>query len=123
VPPALEGVRERVVSIVEQLEEVQAELASELGLDEDGVPFAVKKEVTSALRRLAPLGLSTDIVWSANVRTLRHVIEMRTAAGAEEELRLVFGLVAETMLHEAPALFQDFHRNEDGEWVPEHRKV
>lgn len=123
VPPALEPVRSRVVSIVEQLEEVQAELASELGLDDDGVPFAVKKEVTSALRRLAPLGLSTDIVWSANVRTLRHVIEMRTAAGAEEELRLVFGMVAETMLREAPGLFQDFARTEDGEWVPEHRKV
>ena len=123
VPPALEPVRSQVVSIVEQLEEVQASLAAELGLDEEGVPFAVKKEVTSALRRLAPLGLSTDIVWSANVRTLRHVIEMRTAAGAEEELRLVFGLVAETMLREAPRLFRDFRREEDGAWIPEHRKV
>ncbi len=43
--------------------------------------------------------------------------------GAEEELRLVFGLVAETMLREAPGLFQDFRREEDGAWVPEHRKV
>jgi thymidylate synthase ThyX len=63
------------------------------------VPF---KEVTSALRRLAPLGLSTDIIWSANVRTLRHVIEMRTAEGAEEELRSVFDQVARVMLREAP---------------------
>ena len=123
VPPALEPVREQVVSIVEQLEEAQASLAADLGLDEDGVPFDVKKEMTSALRRLAPLGLSTDIVWSANVRTLRHVIEMRTAPGAEEELRLVFGLIAETMLREAPALFQDFRHEEDGAWAPEHRKV
>jgi thymidylate synthase (FAD) len=123
VPPALEPVRSQVLSIVEQLEEVQASLAESLGLDEEGVPFAVKKEVTSALRRLAPLGLSTDIVWSANVRTLRHVVEMRTAAGAEEELRLVFGMVAETMIREAPALFQDFRREEDGAWVPRHRKV
>ena len=43
------------------------------------MPFHVKKEVTSALRRLAPIGLSTDIIWTANARTLRHVIEMRTA--------------------------------------------
>src|SRR5687768_17835263 len=56
VPPALEPVRDRVVSIVEQLEEVQASLAAEHGLDDEGVPFAVKKEVTSALRRLAPIG-------------------------------------------------------------------
>jgi thymidylate synthase (FAD) len=123
VPPALEPVRERVVSIVEQLEEVQGELAAQAGLDDEGVPFAVKKEVTSALRRLAPLGLSTDIVWSANARTLRHVIAMRTAPGAEEELRLVFGMVAETMAAEAPALFQDFRRGDDGAWVPEFGKV
>lgn len=123
VPAALEPVREQVISLVEQLEEFQVSAAEALGLDEDGVPFSVKKEVTSALRRLAPIGLSTDIIWTANVRTLRHVIEMRTAPGAEEELRLVFDQVAELMKAEAPGLFQDFERSEDGSWVPEHRKV
>jgi thymidylate synthase ThyX len=123
VPPALEPVREQVLSIVEQLEEFQVTAARELGIDEDGVPFHVKKEVTSALRRLAPTGLSTDIVWTANVRTLRHVIEMRTAEGAEEELRLVFDKVARIMQAEAPGLFQDFTRGDDGCWVPEHHKV
>jgi thymidylate synthase (FAD) len=57
------------------------------------------------------------------VRTLRHVIEMRTAPGAEEELRLVFDLVAQVMQREAPGLFQDFARTDDGSWVPEFRKV
>ncbi len=123
VPPALEPVREQVLSIVEQLEEFQVSAASELGIDDEGVPFHVKKEVTSALRRLAPIGLSTDILWTANARTLRHVIEMRTAPGAEEELRLVFDTIARTMQLEAPGLFQDFARAEDGSWVPEHRKV
>jgi thymidylate synthase (FAD) len=123
VPPALEPVREQVLSIVEQLEEFQLSAAAELGIEEDGVPFHVKKEVTSALRRLAPLGLSTDIIWTANVRTLRHVIEMRTAAGAEEELRLVFDKIARIMRVEAPGLFQDFTHAEDGSWVPEFRKV
>jgi len=123
VPPALEPVRDQVISIVEQLEEFQVSAARELGIDEEGVPFHVKKEVTSALRRLAPIGLSTDIVWTANVRTLRHVIEMRTAEGAEEELRLLFDHIASIMLAEAPGLFQDFRRLEDGSWVPEFRKV
>jgi thymidylate synthase (FAD) len=123
VPPALEPVREQVLSIVEQLEEFQVSAARELGIDAEGVPFHVKKEVTSALRRLAPIGLSTDIVWTANVRTLRHVIEMRTAEGAEEELRLVFDRIAQIMQAEAPNLFQDFARQDDGSWVPEHRKV
>jgi thymidylate synthase (FAD) len=98
VPPSLEPVREQVLAIVEQ-------------------------EVTSALRRLAPIGLSTDIIWSANLRTLRHVIEMRTAPGAEEELRSVFNEVAELMQREAPGIFQDFERQEDGSWVPSHHKV
>jgi len=123
VPPALEPVREQVLAIVEQLEEFQVGAASELRIDDDGVPFHVKKEVTSALRRLAPIGLSTDIVWTANVRTLRHVIEMRTAPGAEEELRLVFDAIARMMQVEAPGLFQDFARAADGSWVPEYRKV
>jgi thymidylate synthase (FAD) len=123
VPPALEPIRDQVLSIVEQLEDFQISAADALGLDDDGVPFHVKKEITSALRRLAPTGLSTDILWTANVRTLRHVIEMRTAEGAEEELRLVFDKVAQTMVEEAPELFQDFTRQDDGSWVPEHRKV
>ena len=123
VAPALEPVREQVLSIVEQLEEFQVSAAKELGIDAEGVPFHVKKEVTSALRRLAPTGLSTDIVWTANVRTLRHVIEMRTAPGAEEELRLIFDQVAQIMQREAPGLFQDFARADDGSWVPEFHKV
>ena len=123
VAPALEPLRDQVVSIVEQLEQFQRSAAEQLELDSDGLPFAVKKEITSALRRLAPIGLSTDILWTANVRTLRHVIEMRTAPGAEEELRLVFDAVAERMLAEAPGLFQDFTRSDDGAWVPQWRKV
>jgi thymidylate synthase (FAD) len=123
VPPALETMRTQVLSIVEQLEQLQVSAAKALGIDEEGVPFHVKKEVTSALRRLAPIGLSTDIVWTANARTLRHVIEMRTADGAEEELRLVFDQVARIMQAEAPNLFGDFTRDDDGSWVPEHHKV
>jgi thymidylate synthase (FAD) len=123
VPPVLEPIRDQVVSLVERLEEFQVNAADALGLDDEGVPFAVKKEVTSALRRLAPIGLSTDIIWTANIRTLRHVIEMRTAPGAEEELRLVFDKVVRKMLDEAPLLFQDFSRAEDGSWIPAYRKV
>jgi thymidylate synthase (FAD) len=123
VAPALEPIRDQVISLVEQLEEFQLSAAEQLDLDNGEMPFAVKKEITSALRRLAPLGLSTDIVWTANVRTLRHVIEMRTAPGAEEELRSVFNDVAVAMKEAAPNLFQDFQRLEDGSWVPEWRKV
>jgi thymidylate synthase (FAD) len=123
VPPALEPLRDQVISLVETLEEFQLNAAEQLDIDSGEMPFHVKKEITSALRRLAPTGLSTDILWTANIRTLRHVIEMRTAPGAEEELRSVFHLVAEIMKSEAPSLFQDFARDEEGSWIPEWRKV
>ena len=120
-PPALAELSEQAVEIVERLETFQRDAAAEL-LD-DETPFSVKKEVTSALRRLAPIGLSTEIVWTANVRTIRHVVEQRTAPGAEEEMRLVFDAVAGKMLAEAPLLFQDFERRDDGSWVPANSKI
>lgn len=123
VPPALEPLRRECVEIVERLEQFQVDAANALEIDADGVPFHVKKEVTSALRRLAPIGLSTDLILTMNLRTLRHVIEMRTSTGAEEELRIIFGALAEVMLEEAPAVFQDFQRFDDGTWVPEFSKV
>jgi thymidylate synthase (FAD) len=123
VPPALEPLRRQVVEIVERLEEFQVAAAQELRIDEDGTPFHVKKEVTSALRRLAPIGVSTDLIMTMNLRTLRHVVEMRTAPGAEEELRIIFGRLGEIMMEEAPGIFQDFARRDDGSWVPEFSKV
>jgi len=123
VPEVLEPLRNQVIEIVEKLEEFQRSAAEELKLDEDGTPFHYKKEVTSALRRLAPIGLSTDIIVTMNARTLRHVIEMRTAPGAEEELRTIFDQVAVIAQREAPGLFQDFVKDEEGSWIPTHRKV
>src|SRR6202007_3098409 len=101
-PPSLEPLRQQCIEIVERLEEFQIEAAKALKLDDEGVPFHVKKEVTSALRRLAPMGVSTDLIMTMNIRTLPHVLEMRTAPGAEEEMRLIFDRVAEIMVAEVP---------------------
>lgn len=87
------------------------------------VPFSEKKAKTSFMRRFAPDGVATALLWTANIRTLRHVITMRTESAAEEEIRLVFDQVAEIMVNEEQALFADFERQEDGAWVPTHRKV
>jgi thymidylate synthase (FAD) len=106
-----------------RLEWFQNWMASHFGLDDEGVPFSEKKAKTSFMRRFAPEGVATGIMWTANIRTLRHVIEARTAPGAEEEIRLVFGKVAELMKNECPALFSDFTEQEDGSWVPAWSKV
>ncbi len=81
------------------------------GLDDEG-NFNRKKEVTSAMRRFAPMGLSTTIGWSANVRTLHALVGkpgedfgLRTSPHAEEEIRTVFTAVRKMMQREAPLLF------------------
>lgn len=113
---------ERATALLGQLEEFQHWMAGHFGLDEEGVRFGEKKHKTSFMRRFAPEGLGTGMVWTANVRTLRHVIENRTAPGAEEEIRLILGKVGALMVEEAPALFGDY-TVEDGVWTPGWRKV
>jgi thymidylate synthase (FAD) len=109
--------------ILARLEWFQKYMANRFELDTPETSMATKKEKTSFMRRFAPDGVATSIMWTANARALRHVIEARTAPGAEEEIRLVFGEVAKLMQREAPALFGDFTEQPDGSWVPEWSKV
>ncbi len=93
------------------------------GITEAGVPFHRKKEVTSAMRRYVPDGVATSIGWSANIRAIRHTVELRTDPGAEEEIRRIFDRVGQLMAAEVPALFADFERDADGSWRTSHHKV
>ena len=106
------------------MEVFQAWMSEHFRLDDPDVPFHEKKHKTSFMRRFAPDGVATGLIWTANLRELRHVITTRTDPGAEEEIRLVFSKVAEIMTSELPAIFGDFSRDTGtGAWLPEHRKV
>lgn len=90
------------------------------------MPFEEKKAWTSALRRMLPDGIATNIVWTANHRTLRWVLEMRTAPGAEAEMRYVFNKVGQTLVRDYPLLYMDFETvpHKDGvgaQWIPKIR--
>ena len=95
--------------------------------DWEKMTFEQKKRVTSALRRILPDGIATSVIWTANHRTLRWVIEMRTDPGAEIEIRKVFGKVAEICIKDYPLLYADFTRKElpDGtfQYLPRFSKV
>jgi thymidylate synthase (FAD) len=91
----------------EQLEELQRTLAQVFAID-DIKQFDTKKKLTSAFRRLAPIGLATTIGWSCNFRSLRHVIEMRTDPHAEEEIRYLFAEVYKLVKDRHPNLFADY---------------
>lgn len=95
------------VRTFEQLEELQRTLAEMYGID-DEKQFDVKKKLTSAFRRMAPIGLATTIGWSCNIRALRHVIELRTEPHAEEEIRLLFARVFEAVQGRYPNVFGDY---------------
>lgn len=73
----------------------------------DDMPFAKKKEITSAIRRIAPSGHATNIVVTANHRAWRHLFELRTARGVEEEIGVVFSELAEQFRKHYPAFYQD----------------
>jgi len=112
----------RATALLAELEQFQQWMAGHFGLDDDDTKMHEKKHKTSFMRRFAPEGLATGLVWTANIRTLRHTIEARTDQGAEEEIRLVFNKIGELMRAEAPALFGDYAVT-DGTWIPGWRKV
>lgn len=108
--------------LLNAMEEFQLWAAKYFDLDSPATNFTEKKHFTSFMRRLAPEGVATGLMWTANVRALRHIIETRTAEGAEEEIRFVFNEVGEIMRKELPALFDDYTVI-DGVWIPKYRKV
>lgn len=85
--------------VAKQLEDCFPEL--------QGKDFAKKKEITSAIRRILPNGMSNHIIMSTNHRALRHIINMRAADGAEEEIRLIFRDVLRRVKGMFPAIYQD----------------
>ncbi len=120
-----EEAMELFVRTYEQLEQVQRDMARLFEIDHEK-QFDRKKKLTSAFRRLAPDGLATTIGWSCNLRTLRHILEVRTDPHAEEEIRLVFGKVFEVVQKRYPNALGDYIvETVDGlPWVrTEYRKV
>lgn len=104
--------------VIGSLEKQQLELAQRLDLD--NVPMARRKALTSMMRRIAPIGLATTIGFTANIRALRHIIEMRSSRHAEIEIRLVANELASLLKFEVPFLLQDMEESELVDGIPEY---
>lgn len=128
IPPFLKSeTQDRMRALVEHIEAEYAEMVADEDID-GMTDFAQKKKVTSALRRIAPHGMAWEAGWSANVRSIRHVIEMRSDEGAEEEIRIFADQVARIMQVRCPLLFGDYvpvmaPGGVTPDWVTPHRKV
>jgi thymidylate synthase (FAD) len=102
--PVLEAVRGEVIAFQEEVERRYRGLVRAVGLD-GMTDFALKKQVTSALRRLLPNGQGNEIGFSINLRALRHVVQLRTSRHAEWEIRTIFGQVYRLVKDKHPLLF------------------
>ena len=125
IPPDVEPVSKKFVETVEDIQKRYRDL--EASFDWNKMTFEQKKRVTSALRRILPNGIATNIIWTANHRTIRWVIEMRTDPSAEVEIRKVFDQVAEICIRDYPLLYSDFTKAKlpDGtfQYAPKFSKV
>jgi thymidylate synthase (FAD) len=105
--PILEPVREEALELQKLIEERYAVMVAKMGLYAPGLDFAFKKKATSALRRFLPNGQSNEIGFSVNLRSLRHLIMLRTGRHAEWEIRDVFGQVYRLVKAKYPTIFAD----------------
>ena len=108
---------------IHHTERLQEFMAKHFKLDNPGVPFSEKKAKTSYMRRWSPQGVATQLGWSANIRTIRWVLQQRTEGGAEEEIRMVMQQMGFIMKEVCPNFFADFTEDEQGQWVTNYRKV
>jgi len=125
MPPDLQPASDRFSEAVKEIEKRYHDLETQF--DWDKMTFEQKKRVTSAMRRILPDGIATNLIWTANHRTIRWVVEMRTDPSAEVEIRKVFGKVAEICMRDYPLLYGDFtiKKLDDGtaQYIPKFSKV
>jgi thymidylate synthase (FAD) len=104
-------VREDWVSVQKAATAAYVQIAETLqkALVSRGVdPVTARKQARGAARGILGNALATELVWSANVRALRHVIEMRGSPAADAEIRVLAIQLLRIMKLELPPYFSDF---------------
>ncbi len=85
--------------------------------------FADKKRITSMMRRIIGMGISTGGIWTFNLRALRHIITMRCSPAAEEEIANLAYTLLQDISSKEPKIFADFEKTSDGFFTPRYKKV
>jgi thymidylate synthase (FAD) len=71
-------------------------------------PLDAKKQARGAARGILPTALSTGLIWTANIRALRHVLEQRCCDAADAEIRLLMGEVYLQAKEVCPEYLDDY---------------
>ena len=124
VGPGRRGADEAGDGPADRLEQFQLWMAGHFGLDDDGVEMHEKKAKTSFMRRFAPEGVATGLVWTANIRTLRahHRGADRPGGrrgsppGVQQDRRVLCAKAPGRCLSDCTVTL-------DGTWIPGWRKV
>jgi len=77
--------------------------------------FFTKKEQTSLARRFLPMGISTAIIATGNVRAWRNIFHQRCTEHAEEEMRVEMRDLLHTFQNRWPDFFGDIKDNGESE--------
>lgn len=107
----------------EQDEENYKQLCKVWDIDSPTKGFKDKKQLTSMFRRIVGMGVSTGVVYTFNMRSLRHIMATRSSPEAEEEIAFVTSWIGKIMLEQEDKLFGDFEQDEKGFWRPRYLKV
>lgn len=101
--PILEPVADKINNLLLSIESTYKDLEAHYDISNSD-KFDKKKKLTSAFRRILPDGIANEIGFSLNVRSLRHIIELRTDRHAEWEIRYVFNKVFDIVKSKYPIL-------------------
>lgn len=74
-------------------------------IDWDKMDMTMRKKVTSYMRRLLPNGQANEMGLTLNIRSLRHLVQMRTGRFAEWEIRVVFESIYKLVKDKFPLIF------------------
>ena len=106
--PILDTVKDDIVDMLNYIETQYNNIVAKIGIH-DMKDFTLKKKYTSALRRVLPNGQSNEIGITLNLRSLRHIIQLRTNRHAEWEIRLIYNKIYDIIKSKYPAIFCDIH--------------
>ncbi len=98
-----------MVEWAQQMENAYNDVVSQF--DWDAMKMVDKKKLTSYLRRNLPNGQANEIGVTLNIRSLRHLVQMRTGRHAEWEIRLVFGQIYNLVKDKFPLIFHGAKEN------------
>lgn len=102
--PILNPIKDKIEEVQKLLEDKYKEMVNFFDLD-NMKEFSKKKKITSALRRILPNGQSNEIGFGVNLRSIRHLVQIRTGRHAEWEIRHVFGQIYNLVKSRYPLLF------------------